>query len=249
MREKIYAVRGQIRAVLWIAVVLGVLVNILSTISDGFGRRQIIPLLIALAVAGAAEAAIFVSKSAPTALFAPSQIDLLRRIPEFHTLVSEATELLLLGGTMKTLTDDARTVEAIHGAVKAGKSVRILLMHPHGEGVTSTARARKTAGKSVTEADLRSEIKTSIARLIDCCGPGVQHSIRLYREHPTYSMHCFGSRWVLTVYTLGRGASSPALFFTESAATSEFARGLRKGFDELWGAPTTSTLDWPASVV
>ncbi len=87
----------------------------------------------------------------------------------------------------------------------------------------------------------------SVSRLVDCCGPSILNSIRLYREHPTYSMHCFGVRWILTVYTLGRGASSPALSFSETDATKAFTEGLRQGFDELWRAPTTEALDWPAS--
>ena len=247
MKLWIHKSKGQIRTTLWSALVLGVGVNILSSIGDGIGQKQFIPLLIAVIAGIAAEVAIVISRPSHKVIFAKSQLDLIRQLPEFHQLVSDASELLLLGGTMKTLTDDARTMAAIKQAVLEGRPIRILLMHPNGGGVESTVRARRTSGKSVTEDDLRMEIKTSVGRLIDFCGPTIQNSIRLYREHPTFSMHCFGMKWILTVYTIGRGASSPAIFFTETQSTSNFVRGLRQGFDELWRAPTSSALEWPQS--
>lgn len=226
---------------------MGVVANVLSSVGDGINRQQLIPLGLALTLGVFVEAVILASRPADVSLFAASQLDLIRRVPEYHKLIGEATEVLLLGGTMKTLTDDSRTVEAIRDAVREGKFVRILLMHPFGGGVESTGRARRAAGKSTTDNDLRAEIKSSVGRLVDCCGPSIQHSIRLYREQPTYSMLCMGSKWVLTVYTMGRGASSPAVYFTESEPTTSFADGLRHGFEELWRAPTTSSLDWPKS--
>jgi len=247
MKAWIHKSRSQLRATLWSALVLGVGVNILSSIGDGIGQKQITPLIIVVFAGITAEAAILVSRPRNKVVFAQSQLDLIRRLPEFHQLVSDASELLLLGGTMKTLTDDSRTMEAMKQAVLDGRPIRILLMHPNGGGVESTVRARRTAGRSISVDDLRAEIKTSVARLIDSCGSTIQNSIRLYREHPTYSMHCFGVKWILTVYTIGRGASSPAIFFTETESTSLFAEGLRQGFDELWRAPTTSALEWPES--
>ena len=149
---------------------------------------------------------------------------------------------------MKTFTDDARNLEALKKAISDGRSVRILLMHPSGAGVESTARARiaraqMNGGRGTTPEMLAQEIQHSINRLRDHCGLSIENQIRLYREHPTFSLYDFGSSCMLTVYTLGRGTSSPAMYIPSTRANSDFVSGLREGFRELWTAPSTEGLE------
>jgi len=50
---------------------------------------------------------------------------------------------------------------------------------------------------------------------------------------------------MLTVYTLGRCASSPAIHFDAVSEKALFATALHRGFDELWDAETTEVCSWP----
>ena len=239
MKSWTYSHRSQIRALVWGALVLGVGTEAITSFDSGLKPRTLGVFAAVLGMALVAECAITLSRPNLRIKFSASQSELLRQVPELHLLIAEAPEVMLLGGTMKTLTDDSRVIEAINKSLQDGKHVRILLMHPRGTGIQSTARARQSGGKSVTADDLATEVKTSLNRMVDGCGVAVLDAIRLYSEHPTYSLFCFGSKFMLTIYSTGRGASSPALFLGQSEKTNEFIRGLRRGFDDLWRSPTT----------
>ena len=242
-RVRIRNRKSQIRSVVWIALVLGTAVNLLPNLGNGFRLSTLGPLLGIVLTGTLVEILMFIAEPRDRLSLAESQLDLLNVIPPLFELIKRAPEVSIIGGTMKTFTDDVRNLNAIKSMIDDGKNVRILLMHPSGGGVESTARARMTAGKGTTTEMLAQEIEHSLNRLTNLCGEPIEKSIRLYREHPTFSLYDFGSSCLLTVYTLGRGASSPAIFIPSATANMDFVSGLRAGFKELWTAPTTESLE------
>jgi len=247
-RSWIHRRKAQIRSTIWVALVLGTTVNLLPSLGNQFQLSKLWPLISIVLTGAVIEALMFFAEPRDKISLAKSQLELLNRIPPLYSLVRDAGEISIIGGTMKTFTDDARNLEALKTAISNGRSVRILLMHPSGGGVESTARARiaraqLNGGRGTTPEMLAQEIEHSIRRLRDGCGLSIDNQIRLYREHPTFSLYDFGTSCMLTVYTLGRGASSPAIYIPSARANSDFVSGLREGFKELWTAPTTEGLE------
>lgn len=247
-RYWIHRRKAQIRSIIWIALVLGTTVNLLPNIGNEFQVAKLWPLIAIVSVGAIVEGLMFFAEPRDKMALAKSQLELLNSMPPLFGLIKGASEVSIIGGTMKTFTDDARNLDALKFAISDGRNVRILLMHPFGGGVESTARARMaraqmTGGKGTTPEMLAQEIEHSISRLRDHCGVSIDSHIRLYREHPTFSLYDFGSSCMLTVYTLGRGASSPAIYIPSTRTNNEFVLGLREGFKELWTAPTTEGLE------
>ncbi|KJE76897.1 hypothetical protein [Ferrimicrobium acidiphilum] len=239
IKARVFRHRREARGFVWGALGVGLFVNLISGGSTILSRF-VLPLIIFGIIVVFLELAILYSRPSRTIIFQDSQVNLLRKIPPFATLIRDSTEILILGGTLKTFTDDSAALDALSTFYRAfPNTLRILIMHPGGDGLKSTASARAARGNSDTLQSLGAEVIHSLNRLQDSAGKTILKNIRVYKEHPTYSMYKLGSAWILTVYTLGRGASSPAVYFHSVDDREEFAAALERGFTELWEASTT----------
>lgn len=237
----LYARRSNVRAVIYSGIGVGILATFISTLGQhGTSVSQwLVPAASFAAIALFAEALIFLSRPKASSIFAGNQIGLLHDLPSLHSLIDSSDSILILGGTLKTFTDDSENLSALARHFAQNRPLRILAMHPDSQAIVSTARARAARSRSDTPASLASEVETSLARLTHALGDGALRHIALYKEHPTFSLYKLGDQCLLTVYTIGRGASSPAIWFTESEDRKQFVKSLCRGFDELWSAKST----------
>jgi len=237
--------RGTVRGVVYGGIGLGIAINFLT--DDAVSVARIAWLLFLFAgIAITAESLIFTGRPKGKILLDGSQTALTRResVPSFVEMIEESENIWLLGGTFKTFTDDSRNLEALaRFYARRSSGLQILMMHPEGQGLESTARARRARGKGDSVITLQMEIAQSLNRFVDYLGPQCVRQIYVFKEHPTYAMYKFGNKWIVTVYTLGRGASSPAMYFKEIDSTREFCQGLERGFNDVRDAETTEPAD------
>jgi len=155
--------------------------------------------------------------------------------------IQQTEEIAILGGTLKSLTDQSHILEVLGQYCKAGKHVRILLMHPDSEDVPIVTRARGARLNFEMLAErYREEIRASILRLVSHLGAdSVCKCLKLYSYAPTMAIHKYGKTYYLTCYTFGRGGSSPGLVVRRGPRTEEFCESLDRGFDELWANCST----------
>lgn len=234
--------RRSIRAIVYGVIAVGVALNLLTSAGaiDSFSATVSVVAVTILVVV--TEVVLFTSRPRQTAFFSGSQLQLLKRsdIPSLASMIASADQIQILGGTLKTFTDDSDALDALRRFCETNPSrLRILMMHPESEGLKSTARARQARGKSDTAESLGSETLHSLNRLRDALGDSIIRDISVYCEHPTYSLQRFGRFMMVTIYTLGRGASSPALFVERTDGNRDFFDALLRGFNEVWGAATS----------
>lgn len=175
-------------------------------------------------------------------LVADSQVALTKRFVDLPRLIEGAGAggIDILGGTLKTFTDDRRTLEALRKADVAGTQIRILMIDPDGDGIEQMARQRKAVRSSASAAALRMEARQSLQRLADELGSTkLQRIAKVYQDLPHHSVYRIGSSFLVTVYRFGKGGSSPALFVVRGPRTKEFCDGFEEGFQDVWDAATT----------
>ncbi len=153
-----------------------------------------------------------------------------------HEVIDEnEADVLLLGGTFKTFTDDEDNLSSLKKfSEKHPNKVKILIMDPEGEGVKAAADARQQKKPKVSSRTLLAEIRASLIRFAEVLGNDwCAMNIYFYGTYPTHSLFKVKDHWIVTPYTFGRGASSPALYFKESDATQGFCKKLEDSFEDM----------------
>ncbi len=167
-------------------------------------------------------------------LFAEGEAALLKQLGGLDRLMRGAREIDLLAGAGGFTTEEAN-LKAIRGRVESGAKIRILLMHPEGDGVKMMARARNARGMHTPDDEIPSEVRKSLTRIAHFCGErSATELVRLYWEPRTISLYRFDDRFVVSVHPGGRGSSAPAFFIGRSAHSRTFCDRLMTAFLELW---------------
>ena len=119
--------------------------------------------------------------------------------------------------------------------------MRVLIMNPEGEGVRAIAEERQSQGRNDSPADLGNEIRRNIRRLLLEFSPAELSTVlRYYSSTPHSSVHRYGEVYVATLYSVGRGSSSPCIAVNRSDH-DRFCESLKRGFDELWNSCAATT--------
>ncbi|MCC6652848.1 MAG: hypothetical protein IT348_16970 [Candidatus Eisenbacteria bacterium] len=161
-------------------------------------------------------------------------------IPLDQQLAMAKHRIDLLGRSFKSFTDRAENVRALR---RAECEVRILMLHPLGPGVSEIARARRELRTPIRDGYLAEEIKNSIVRCIRDLGRDrVLQILRLYQSPSTCAVYRIDDAYLVTVYTSGHGASSPALCVASSQVEGAFCQGFDRSFEEIWEADSTVKL-------
>ena len=170
--------------------------------------------------------------------FAKSQWELASLSMGIPNVVMSAKELRISGCTFKTFCDDSRNLDGICRLVNSQASVRLLMLHPQGNGVGMLATMRKDYAPRLTEGRLIAEIEMSLERLLDVLGREVVKTVvKLYRALPRYGL-CISDKYLIaTLYLHGHGASSPSFVTTvDNPQTKVFCDALASGFDTAWAS-------------
>jgi hypothetical protein len=158
-------------------------------------------------------------------------------------LLEAADSIDIVGGTLRTFVEHNAAVRALHDRHRAGAQIRILLMKPDSWGTQLAVEERRARGVTTPDDMFDREILDTLRRLADEFSPAVLYGIaRLYPTSRRTSVHRYGDRYIVTVYTFGRGSSSPTLTLRRQGHES-FCSALDQGFEELWNARTTLRLD------
>ena len=163
--------------------------------------------------------------------------------PPLKELIAQASDVFILGGTLKSFTDDESNLTALRRLREEGKRVRILLLNPDGEACRQRERDRLSAKRP--DADQAQEALLSVARIvfglrITPGDPAEAKSIlRWYDALPHNAIYKLGTTYVINMYRFGRGRSSPALIVERTRRHAAFCDALDRGFDDLWNAERT----------
>jgi hypothetical protein len=250
-----------VRWVAYVGVGLAVIAGVISNIGDEqFSWRSVLlPLALVAVLIAAVEIILRLARPRNEARFAAKQEIAIGGEAGLAKLFDGEGNIEILGGTLKTLTLPTSVLDALRRHVPKS-SVRVLLMHPDGEGLLSEASARVTLNKPGLNADarklaieeelqkLRAEVERSLERLENYFSIAGEH-VKLYKEHRTNSFYRRGDECLLTVYTMGHGANSPSIYLPASKEREDFVNGLSTGFEAIWSAATTQTVEqWRTSV-
>lgn len=177
-------------------------------------------------------------------VFTASDNDGVRRVlGPTKALLEAADSVDILGGTLKTFVEHNAAIRALHDRHRARAQVRILLMEPGTWGTRQAVEERRARGATTPEDMFDREILDTLRRLADEFSPAVLCDVvRLYPTSRRASVHRYGDRYIVTLYTFGRGASSPTLTLRRQGHEA-FCGGLDQGFTELWEAGTTRRLN------
>ena len=158
-------------------------------------------------------------------------------------LLEAADSVDILGGTLKTFVEHNVAIRALHDRYRARAQVRILLMEPGNWGSRLAVEERRARGATTPDDMFDREILDTLRRLVDEFSPAVLCDVvRLYPTSRRTSVHRYGDRYIVTLYTFGRGASSPTLTLRRQGHEA-FCSALDQGFAELWNAGTTQRLN------
>jgi hypothetical protein len=165
------------------------------------------------------------------------------RIDPTSALLDSADHIDILGGTLKTFVEHKAAVAKLHDRHRANAQVRVLLMEPGSWGTQLAVEERRARGVTTPDDMFDREIIDTLRCLADEFSPRVLGQIvRLYPTSRRTSVHRYGDRYIVTVYTFGRGSSSPTLTLRRQG-NEGFCESLDRGFAELWNAKTTLRLD------
>ena len=166
-----------------------------------------------------------------------------RDLEAIDELIGRAQQIELLTGTLKTFTERSANIKALYERHRAGAQVRLLMMAPQGDGVQSAAAERSYRGAPLRVDDLRQEIAKGIGRLLlEFPQDVLSQILRLYTGSPHSAIARYGDCYIVTMYTFGRGGSSPT-FALQRPQHKAFCQALDRGFQELWEAKSTIRLD------
>jgi len=174
-------------------------------------------------------------------LLSPSQTNLFRMMESLVELIDGAKSIALMGGTFKSFTDNMENVHALsrHGN---RENIRVLMLCPGELGIQGINRARLDRYPSFGVNELDHEVIKSLQRFCKELGVALTcRVVRLYTVPPTISVYQFDCKIAITLYTFGRGASSPAVLVTDRCG-NEFCDSIKRGIDELWQAQSTLQL-------
>jgi len=167
-----------------------------------------------------------------------------RSLASVEEMIACSHRVELLAGTLKTFTERSANIKALHERHRAGAHVRLLVMAPRGEGVRIANAERGDRVNQVDAEDLSDEITRSINRLLlEFSRAELREILRLYTGSPHLAMTRYDDQYIMTMYTHGRGGSSPSLAIRRGGPHEAFCEALDRGFQELWEAPSTTTLD------
>jgi hypothetical protein len=234
LRQRPRSARGFAHSVM-LGSVLGVLVSFMS---NQLGAWLLVTWLLGYTAATLAlELALQAGKR--TLISGGDYRNVVSRLGQVETFIAGANSVDLMAGTLKTFTERRADIHSLHNRFRAGCTVRILVMNPNGDGVHAMANERQAQRSNIMPEDLSNEIRQSLKRLLLEFSPDELASIlRFYRGNPHSSLQRFGGLYIITLYTFGRGGSSPAIAVSRSD-NAEFCDLIDRGFSELWNSPTT----------
>lgn len=170
------------------------------------------------------------------AIFAESQWVLSGMGKGVHEVVRDSTTVRIAGGTFKTFCDDPRNLLSLKNTLAIGGAIKVLMLHPDGDGLKMLAQMRKDYSPRTSEIKLKNEIEASIDRMCEMIDPDfITNCVRFYRALPRFGL-CIGSRFsLITLYSHGHGSSSPCIMLDQvNNSTKDFCAAISRGFDELW---------------
>lgn len=102
--------------------------------------------------------------------------------------------------------------------------------------MNAIAKERQGQGRNESSAELGEEIRRNVRRLLLEFSPAELSTVlRYYSNAPHSSVHRYGEVYVATLYSVGRGGSSPCIAVRRSDH-ARFCESLKRGFDELWNS-------------
>lgn len=166
-----------------------------------------------------------------------TQNELFKQISLFEQ-IRMSTSVDLLGGTFASFTYDGENLLGLRELLTRQGQLRILMLDPFGSGIHAYSEARCVRIPSFDhDQKLKQEVKNSLSRFIEQLGEAeTLKVVRLYGVAPTSSIYRFDDKVVLTSYTYGRGASSPAVLLYRDEHNNDYFDHLLRGFNELWEA-------------
>jgi hypothetical protein len=233
-----------LRQILYLSVVLGLILRVVYELTKGQVSGPFIlgwAVAVLLMIVTFEFALAWSERLEGAVTFAPSHNQLTERRPQIHGRLVTAKHVALVGGTFKTFADRAENLDALSKRASLGpeSSTRILILNPKGKSLIDIARSRKELGRLLSLDDLEQEIRMSLARLSERLGDRMPAIVRLYEGPLSLGIYRFDDEFVLTLYTYGRGASSPSMFIRRSAEHSDFLDSVSRGVEELWNAPSS----------
>jgi hypothetical protein len=173
--------------------------------------------------------------------FAASQYKITDHSPSLAERLLKAKDVVLVGGTFKTFTDRAENLDALlqRTAMGSERSTRLLILSPKARSLADIARARHELGRLVRLEDLEQEIRRSLARLAERLGDRMASVVKIYDGPLSVGIYRFDDEFMLTLYTYGRGASSPSILIRRSPEHSSFLDSVSRGVEEIWKAPSS----------
>ena len=184
------------------------------------------------------------NKPMSSVLLATSQLALLKGTPPHWADIDASDEVRILSDTLKSFTDNQDNLDALKRLRARDGRLHVLLMSPTSNGLKVSARARSELGRLDTAASLSHEVLGSLRRLCSTLGAPCFHScVRLYDYPAYYASYIFGKAAFLTMFTYGRGGSSPSFYLPASGGHDAMLQAYRKAFDETWGAASTKIID------
>jgi len=149
--------------------------------------------------------------------------------------IKEAKSISLLSDTLKSFADDESNLKSLGDFCRNNGDLKILLMSPNSNGVQQTVSARNANNRVETESGYSEEIISSLRRISNHVPINTMaKSIRLYDYPAFYASYIFDGKAFVTVFTYGRGGSSPSMYVKDGRDHDDFFDGIKLGFSELW---------------
>lgn len=157
-------------------------------------------------------------------------------ITNSHALdIKEAKSIYLMSDTLKSFADDDANLRALGTFSRNNGELKILLISPYSTGVSLTVSARNANNRLETEQGYSEEIISSLRRLSNHIPVSVlAKSLRFYNYPSFYASYIFDRKAFVTVFTYGRGGSSPSMYVKDGTDHDDFFDGIMRGFYELW---------------
>ena len=170
-----------------------------------------------------------------------SQYKLTESLAPLPELIRKAKIVTLVGGTFNTFTDRAENLEALAYRMSQNlqKETKLLILHPEAATLQDIERARRERSTKPMLINVSAEIRKSLNRIYQYIGEDITEVVRVYNGPLGLGLYRFDEEFRLTIYTYGRGASSPCISIRKTGKHKEFFDSIIRGVDELWKAESS----------
>lgn len=175
----------------------------------------------------------------PFAVVRSSYGELIRSMPvRLSTMIENAAEIQILGGTMIEFVRQEDALEALAVALSRGAKIEIIMLNPKADILRAIAAERAERSNKSAQAirnRLKEECEFSLERLLATVPSDAAGQIlRLSAVMPHHGFSRYDDSYLLTTYTFARGGSAPSALFRKTVKNAPLCTGLTRGFAELW---------------